>query len=137
MHETEQQANATITTRRSLRDILSRCYHAAFPASATPQSYEEMALRLLAENRELGLAALVTRLAEEAMRAERVRGGATVDVGVWGPAVYYREALATVQRMLGRTLVLEGEGPFMLVVPTVSLPVITRRPRFIAAFSGV
>src|SRR5437870_1582201 len=70
-------------------------------------SYEAMIIEMLRQNEAVGLAALVDWVADEMMRAEQIRGGWVSDIGVWGPALFRREAIDTIRRMLGRTLVLE------------------------------
>lgn len=72
--------------------------------------YETRALSILRQERTIGIEVLIERVAEEAYRADLRAGGAVVDIGVWGPLLYRREATAAVCRLVGRTLVLEDDG---------------------------
>lgn len=79
-------------------------------------SYERLTYEVLREEQPLDLVTLIDRVARAAMHAEGV-GGAHLDITVWGPRVFHREATAAVRRMIGRTLVLEADGPGILVTP--------------------
>jgi hypothetical protein len=87
-------------------------------ATSTDWSYEQHALRILQQEGALDLATLIDRVADRAMHAAKIGGGAALDVAVWGPSIFHIEAEAAVRRMIGLTLVLESDGPWMLVVPT-------------------
>ncbi len=82
-------------------------------------SYEERVLDLLHQRGSLNLTEIVERVAEQAMQDDQCHGAWMSDVMIWGPTLYRREVRAAVLRMLGRSLVLEGdpEGPW-LVAPT-------------------
>jgi len=84
-------------------------------------SYERLTYDVLREERTLDLATLIDRVANEAMHAEQI-GGANLDIAVWGPSVFHLEADAAVRRMIGRTLVLEADGPGILVAPITRAP---------------
>src|SRR4051812_26086185 len=77
--------------------------------------FEALALHYLRQAHTVNLQELIERVAEEALRAEIRQGGWAVDAGVWGPAIYHREATRAVQRLVGRTLVLEDDGALLAV----------------------
>lgn len=53
---------------------------------------------------------LVKRVADE-MYYEELRNGAwAVDIGIWGPSLFNRDALALVDAMTDRCLAVEGEN---------------------------
>lgn len=65
----------------------------------------------------LDVAILIDRVAEEAMHAAKIGGASSLDIAVWGPSVFQMEAAAAIRGMIGRTLVLECDGPWVLLVP--------------------
>lgn len=85
-------------------------------------SYERLTYDVLRAQRTLDLATLIDRVATEAMHATQRGGGAHLDIAVWGPSVFHCEANAAVRRMIGRTLVLEADGPGILVAPITRAP---------------
>lgn len=95
-------------------------------------SYDELVIQELRVNGSLSLAALVERVAEAAMLQEQRRGAWVTDIGLWGPALYRREALATVRGMLGHSLALEGDGDG----PWLAVPVEPGGSRTTAALPG-
>ena len=86
-------------------------------APAEPTSYEALARRVLHEQGPLPLQTLVDCIAERPMRADRLRGASGGDVALWGRELYRREAIEAVRRMFGRSLALQGKGPWLLAVP--------------------
>lgn len=90
-------------------------------AETTGWTYEAAILRILRENEAIGLDHVVELAAEEAMVAESSVGAWTSDVGIWGPALFRREAISAMTRMFGTSLILEGsgDGPW-LVVPVAA-----------------
>jgi hypothetical protein len=92
--------------------------------SATPDGpipageFETLALQFLREAHTVNLQELIERVAEAALRAEIRRGGWAIDAGVWGPTIYRHEATLAVQRLVGRTLVLEDDGALLAVWAT-------------------
>jgi hypothetical protein len=80
-------------------------------------TYEQRALRLMQREGALDVATLIDRVADEAMHAAKIDGAAALDIAVWGPSVFQMEAAAAIRGMIGRTLVLECDGPWMLLVP--------------------
>jgi hypothetical protein len=96
-----------------------------FVSAPTPRpgwSYEALILRTLRENEGLGLDAVVERVAQEALHAEQLGGTWTTDVAVWGPALYRRETMRAMRRMLGQSIVLEGEGDGPWLAVPVGVP---------------
>ncbi len=86
-------------------------------ASSCPGlSYEELVLTLLRQRGSLTLTQIVERVAEQAMQDDQCHGAWMSDVMIWGPTLYRREVRAAVRRMLGRSLVLEGDadGPWLV-----------------------
>lgn len=77
--------------------------------------FEALAIHHLRQAHTVNLQELIERVAEEALRAEIRGGGWAVDAGVWGPAVFRQEATRAVQRLVGRTLVLEDDGALLAV----------------------
>ena len=90
-------------------------------------SYERLTYDVLREERMLDLGTLIDRVANAAMHAEQI-SGANLDIAVWGPSVFHLEADAAVRRMIGRTLVLEADGPGILVAPITRAPFPAPRP---------
>jgi hypothetical protein len=84
--------------------------------SATDE-WERLALLVLREKGPLPLNALIECIADQAMLRDQLEGGGDVDIALWGKGVYRQEAASAVRRMLGRSLVLEGEGPWLLAHP--------------------
>ncbi len=78
--------------------------------------YEALAVQALRERGTVRLDVLANDVAERAMRDDLLRGGLEVDTALWGPAIYRRHAAHALQRMIGRALVLECEGPWALAV---------------------
>jgi hypothetical protein len=87
-------------------------------AAVAPGDFEALALHYLRQAHTVNLQELIERVAEEALRAEIRQGGWAVDAGVWGPTLYHREATRAVQRLVGRTLVLEDDGALLAVWAT-------------------
>ena len=86
--------------------ILGRVAGLLWPAEPESYSYEERILIALHQGKG-DVAAIIERVAEDALRADQARGAWVVDVGIWGQDLYRREALAAFQQMLGRSLVLQ------------------------------
>jgi hypothetical protein len=84
--------------------------------------FETLALQFLREAHTVNLQELIEQVAEAALHAEIRRGGWAVDAGVWGPTVYRHEATQAVQRLVGRTLVLEDDGALLAVWATPAWP---------------
>jgi hypothetical protein len=77
--------------------------------------FEALAIHYLRQAHTVNLQELIERVAEEALRAEIRGGGWAVDAGVWGPTIFRQEATRAVQRLVGRTLVLEDDGALLAV----------------------
>lgn len=80
-------------------------------------NWEELTLHVLKERGPLPLDVLVESIADEAMLRDQLGGGRDLDMGLWGQSLYRQEARKTVRQMLGRSLVLEGEGSWLLAYP--------------------
>src|SRR5262249_51175438 len=80
-------------------------------------TYEQRALRLLQREGALDVATLIDRVADEAMHAAKIEGGAALDIAVWGPSIFHVEAAEAIRGMIGRVLILESDGPWLLLVP--------------------
>lgn len=85
-------------------------------------TYEQRALRLLQREGALDVATLIDRVAGEAMHAAKIEGAAALDIAVWGPSVFHVEASEAIRGMIGRVLVLESDGPWMLLAPATRSP---------------
>jgi hypothetical protein len=104
---------------RSIRRYYADAERAtAFAGEVSAGDFEALALHFLRQAHTVNLQELIERVAEEALRAEIRGGGWAVDAGVWGPAVFRMEATRAVQRLVGRTLVLEDDGALLAVWAT-------------------
>lgn len=83
----------------------------------TPVDWEELTLHVLRQRGPLPLNVLVESIADEAMFRDALGGSRDLDVGLWGRSLYRQEAVKAVRQMMGRSLVLEGEGPWLLAYP--------------------
>ena len=90
-------------------------------------TYEQRALRLMQREGALDVATLIDRVADEAMHAAKIGGASALDIAVWGPSVFQMEAAAAIRGMIGRTLVLECDGPWLLLVPATRETALPRR----------
>ena len=103
----------THTMRERVRALLA---HALQHDDWFTMTYEQRALRLLQQEGALDVATLIERVADEATHAAKVEEAA-LDIAVWGPSVFHVEAAEAIRGMIGHMLVLEGDGPWMLLVP--------------------
>lgn len=100
--------------------IVGRIAELLWPAELESYTYEERILAALRQGNG-DLAAIIERVAEDALRADQARGAWVADVGVWGRDLYHREVLAAFQHMLGRSLVLQiTDSGHCLVAPVAA-----------------
>ena len=114
------RAMANVVARGALtrwRRALRRWHVGVLRSAARPnRRYEDLVLSELKMTGPLSLDTLVERVAEDAMHVDR-RAYGEIDVAFWGPAFYRNEITQVVRRMVGRSLVLASDGPWLLVAP--------------------
>ncbi len=101
------RSTLTSLARRALRRQSGD--ESMLPAIGRRWTYEAAILRILRENEGIGLERVVDLAADEAMRRESAAGAWAADVGIWGPSLFRREAVAALSRMFGTSLILEGD----------------------------
>ncbi len=104
-----------------LRCLVGECASAVSRSKdESDWNYESFVLQMLRESNVRDIGALIDHVAECALRVEQSRGGYIVDIAVWGPAVFRREATHAVFQMIGQDLVLEGEGECVFLCPLIT-----------------
>ena len=91
--------------------------HPKTMSDARIATYESLTLSVLTDSGPLPLAGLIDRVAERSRQLDAVGSVPDTDVGVWGSQVYRHEAQDAVRSLLGRSLALEIDGPWVLVSP--------------------
>jgi hypothetical protein len=101
--------------------VVSRAMRRDVPPAPTGASaqrtYQSFVLDALQRQGTVPLDALVRDVAESAMRADLLQGAADAELAVSGQSVYRLIAADAILQMIGHSLVLECEGPWVLASP--------------------